>query len=246
MVKLGSVNIRMSIGLLALGLCGLLPLAAQRKQTAEEPATLLVHGEATVSVEPDIAELDIGVLTEAPTSQAAGDRNSAKSKELAAQLQGLAAAGDIKSISLSINPNYRYGKDGAAAVVTGYTASNTLRVTVRDLSQLRKLIESATQSGASSINRLAFDLKDERAVRARALAQAADQARSSAKALASSLNLRLGKLLRIEEVQPVVISPAREVEVSALKEPIPDQAAIAPGTIQIHASVHLVYAVYEK
>ena len=107
------MSIQIGIRLLAFGLCGLLPLAAQRKQTAEEPATLLVHGEATVSVEPDIAELDIGVLTQAPTSQAAGDQNAAKSKELVAQLQGLAASGDMKSISLSINPNYRYGKDGA-------------------------------------------------------------------------------------------------------------------------------------
>ena len=207
---------------------------------------MLVNGEATVAVEPDIAELDIGVLSQAQTSEAAADQNAAKSKELVAQLERLATAGDIKSISLSINPNYRYAKDGGAAAITGFTASNTVRLTVRDLSQLRKAIESATQAGASSINRLTFDLKDERAARARALAQAASQARASAEALAGSLNLRVGKLMRIEEVQPVVISPAREIEVSALKEPLSDQAAISPGTIQIHASVHLIYAVYER
>ena len=108
-----------------------------------------------------------------------------------------------------------------AAVVTGYTASNTLRVTVRDLSQLRKLIQSATQSGAESVDRLTFDLKDERAVRARALAQAASQARSGAEALASSLSLRLGKLLRIEEVQPVVISPAESGGFGAVESRCP-------------------------
>ncbi len=117
---------------------------------------------------------------------------------------------------------------------------------MRDLTQLRKVIESATQAGASSINRLSFDLKDEQAARGRALAQAAAQARSGAEALASSLNLRIGKLIRIEEVQPVVISPAREVEVSTLKEAMSDQSTIAPGTIQVHTSVNLVYAVYGK
>ncbi len=230
----------------AVSLCILLPLVAQNKRTSDEPATLLVHGEATVSMEPDIAELDIGVLSQAPTSQAAADQNAAKSKDLVTQLRRLVDPADIKSVNLSINPNYRYTKDAGAASVAGYTASNTLRLTVRDLSQLRKIIDSATQAGASSINRLTFDLKDERGARARALAQSATQARSSAEALASSLNLRIGKLIRIEEVQPVVISPAREVEISVLKEPMTDQAAISPGIIQIHASVHLVYAVYEK
>lgn len=229
-----------------MGLCCLLPLAAQNKRAAEEPTTLSVHGEATVSVEPDIAELDIGVLSQAQTSQAAADQDSAKSRQLVAQLQHLVAPGDIKSVSVSVNPNYRYGKDGGTSVVAGYTASNTIRVAVRDLSQLRKVIDAATQAGASSINRLTFDLKDEKAARARALAQAATQAQSGAEALAASLKLRIGKLIRIEEVQPVVISPAREVEVSALQETAPNQSAIAPGTIQIHASVNLVYAVYER
>jgi uncharacterized protein YggE len=229
----------------ALLLCLLLPLAAQNKRTSEEPTTLLVHGEATVSVEPDIAELDVGVISQAQTSQAAADQNAAKSKQFVTELQHLIPAGGINSVNISVNPNYRYPKDGAA-VITGFTASNTIRIVIRDLSQLRKVIETATQSGASSINRLTFDLKDEKAARGHALAQAASQAQSGAVALAASLKLRIGKLIRVEEVQPVVISPAREVEVSALKEVMPDQAAIAPGNIQIHASVNLVYAAYAQ
>lgn len=221
-------------------------MAAQNSRSTGEPTTLLVHGEASVSVEPDIAELDIGVQSQAGTSQLAADQNTAKTKELVKGLQPLIGSSDISLANLSINPNYRYAKEGGAASITGYTANSTVRITVRDLSQLRKVIESATQAGASSINRLSFDLKDEQAARGRALAQAAAQARSGAEALASSLNLRIGKLMRIEEVQPVVISPAREVEVSALKEAMSDQSTIAPGTIQIHTSVNLVYAVYTK
>jgi uncharacterized protein len=231
-------------GFLVMILC--LRSPAQNKHAAEEPTTLLVHGEATVSVEPDIAELDVGVLTQAQTSQAAADQNATKAKQVVAGLQRLVASSDIKSVNLSVNPNYRYGKDGGAGVVTGYTASNTIRVAVRDLSQLRKVIEAATQSGASSINRLAFDLKDEKAARARALAEAAGQAQAGAEALASSLKLRIGRLTRIEEVQPVVISPAREVEASALQETFANQESIAPGTIQIHASLNLIYAVYQR
>jgi uncharacterized protein len=232
--------------LLLMGLCCFLASAAQNKRGAEEPVTLSVHGEATVSVEPDLAELDIGILSQAQTSQAAADQNSTKSKQLVTQLERQVATGDMKSVNVSVNPNYRYDKQGGAAVVTGYAASSTVRIVVRDVSQLRNVIEAATQAGASSINRLTFALKDENLVRARALGLAAGQAQSGADALASSLKLRIGRLIRIEEVQPVVISPAREVEVSALQEAAPTQAAIAPGTIQVHASVNLIYAAYER
>jgi hypothetical protein len=227
-------------------LCSLLPLVAQNKRNTDEPTTMLVHGEAAVSMEPDIAELDIGVSSQGQTSQAATDQNTAKSRELSAQLQRLVNPADIKSVNFAVNPNYRYPKDGGATTITGYTANTALRITVRDLSQLRSVIEAATHVGASSIDRLAFDLKDEKAARALALARAADQARSGAEALAASLHLRLGKLIRIEEVQPVVISPAREVEVSALKEPMADPSVLAPGAIQIHTSVNLIYAAFEK
>ena len=193
-----------------------------------------------------MAELDVGLLSQAQSSQAATEQNAAKAKQYVAHLAGLINQGDIKSVNLSVNPDYRYPKDGGVAAITGYTASNTIRLTIRDLSQLRNVIESATQAGANSINRLAFDLTDEKAARARALAQAASQAQSEAEALAASLKLRMGHLLRIEEVQPVVISPAREIEVATLKEAASEQKAIAPGSIQIHASVNLVYAVYEK
>lgn len=230
--------------LLLISICSLVPLWAQSNQTVREPAaTLTVHGEATVSAQPDIAEIDIGVVSQGPTSQAASDDNVARTKKVSSQLEQFVPPGDLKSINISVNPNYSYPKDGGSGVIKGYTASNTLRVTVRQISRLRKIIETATQAGASSINRLSFDLQDENAARARALSKAAGQAQSGAEALAASLKLTIGRLVRVEEVQPVVISPAREVEVSALKEPMVSNAAIEPGTIQIHASVNLVYAV---
>lgn len=238
-IKLDSVSHHWFAARLAcLALCPFLLAAAQNS----EPTTLLVHGEAAVSVEPDIAELDLGVQTQAQTSQLAADQNDVKTKEL---VKGL-YADDVKLINVSVNPNYRYAKDGGAASVTGYTAISTVRITIRDLSQLRAVIESATQGGASSVNRLAFDLKDEQAARGKALAQAAAQARSSAEALAAALHLKTGRLIHIEEVQPVVISPARELDVSAIKEAISQHSPIAPGSMQIHASVNLVYAVYAK
>jgi uncharacterized protein YggE len=99
----------------------------------------------------------------------------------------------------------------------------------------------ATEAGASNINRLTFRLSDEGKARAEALARAARQARDGAEALASTLKLKLGKVLRVEEEQPVVISPAREVEISLGKAQGAAASPVEAGSIEVHANVNMTF-----
>ena len=46
-------------------------IAAQELASRNTGPSVLVHGEATVSAQPDRVEIDIGVVTQASTSQAA-------------------------------------------------------------------------------------------------------------------------------------------------------------------------------
>lgn len=205
------------------------------------PPVIRVHGEATVSAEPDQAQFDIGVVTQAGNAKAATDQNAAQTTALVQQLRTLLPRSDIKTVNFSVNPNYRYPKEGAPASITGYTANNTVRLLLNDISMLEQIIEVATRSGANSINRLTFSLRDEKAVRAKALANAAGQAQSGAEALAASLKLRLGRLIRVEEGQPVIVSPARQISFG--KAESTDILPIAPGTIDVHADVNLTYEI---
>jgi uncharacterized protein YggE len=205
-----------------------------------------VLGEATISIPPDVAEIDLSVITQAPESVAAAEQNTAQSNRLVQQLRGLLPSADIKTVNFSVNPNYRYPKDGGAPTILGYTANNTVRLELADLSLIRKVIDLAIKSGANNVNRLNFGVRDEKGARARALAEAADQARTGAEALAASLKMRLGRLLRVEEVQPVIVSPAREIDLSVAKGESEINAPIAPGNIQIHASVNLTFMLIDK
>lgn len=216
-------------------------LQGQETTPSGDPPSVRVHGESTVSAEPDQAEFDIGVVTQAATAKAATDQNASQANELTQELRTLLPSGDIKTANFSVNPNYRYPKEGGPATITGYTANNTVRLLLKDISMLQKVIDLATKSGASSINRLTFSVRDEQAVRAKALANAATQAQSGAQALADSLKLKLGRLLRVEEGQPVIISPAREISFG--KAQSTDIAPISPGTIDVHADVNLTYEI---
>jgi hypothetical protein len=210
-----------------------------------ENTTLLVHGEATVSVPPDIAQIDIGVITQAAQSEAAVQQNQRKSAQLLDPLKKLLPTFNLKTVNVAVNPNFRYPKEGAPQIL-GYTATSTVRVNLTDLSLLGRVIDVATRAGASNINRLTFGLRDEKAVRGHALAEAADQAKAGAASLAATLQLKLDRIVRVEEVQPVVISPGREIEISPLREDSSNSPSLAPGSIQVHASVNVTYETSER
>jgi uncharacterized protein YggE len=200
-----------------------------------------VHGESTVSAQPDRAQLDIGVTTQDSTVQGATDLNAKQSNTVVSELRALVPSTNIKTVNFSVNPNYRYPQGGGSPTILGYTANNTVRVQIDDLSKLQKVIDIATKSGANNVNRLNFMLRDEEKARAEALAKAAELARSGAQSLAAALNERIGHILRVEEGQPVVISPGRQVEISMAKSQSSQQTPVEPGNIEIHASVNVTF-----
>ena len=205
------------------------------------PPYVRVHGESTISVEPDQAQIDIGVITQGATTQAATDANARQATAVIEQLKAAAPSATVKTVNFSVNPNYRYPKDGSAPAILGYTANNTVRMELNDVALVRKVIDAATRSGANNVNRLNFTLKDEKPYRARALGEAATQARSSAEALAASLHLRLGRVLQLEEGQPVIVSPARQVEFARAESNT--ETPISPGNIDVHASVNITFEI---
>lgn len=214
---------------------------AQAQESAKStPSSLKVHGSATLSVEPDQAQFDIGVVTQAPTAKAAADQNASRSNALVQELRAAFPQVSIKGINYSVNPNYEYPR-GGTPTIAGYTASNTVRLLLNDLSKLQTVIDIAIKSGANSINRLSFTIRDENSARGRVLAAAAGQAQAGAEALAASLNLKLVRLRTIDESQPVIVSPAREFSFENIQSTA--LAPISPGTIDVHADVDLSWDV---
>jgi uncharacterized protein YggE len=212
--------------------------AAQEPPGRPTPPSIRVTGEAKVSVQPDQARIDIGVTTQAQTAQAAAADNAQRLETALAELRrALGADAEIKTVSYSLNPDYRYPKDGGKPTITGYTATNVVRVTLNDLTRVGQAIDAATQSGANQIHRLQFTLKDEQAAQSQALRAAAVKAKADAEALAQALGLKIARVLSVVEssegVQPIM----RDVMLARAEAAAP--TPVEPGTIEVRATVTL-------
>jgi uncharacterized protein YggE len=210
-------------------------------QETQRPPSIRTVGEAVISVAPDRARIDIGVVTQAPTSQAAVSQNAEKVQSTLTRIRGvLGAQADISTVSYSVSPTYRYPQGGGEPQITGYSATNIVRATVDDLTRIGSVIDAATQAGANRIHGLHFILRDERPVQARALAEAARKARQKADSLAGALNLQITRILSVEESSERVIPVRADY---ALRTEAAQATPIEPGTIEVRALVTLTVQV---
>lgn len=201
-------------------------------QTTSVRRIVRAVGQASVSVQPDQAKIDIGVTTKAPTAQQAASQNAAQVEAVVTQLKQLVgASADIKTINYSINPDYRNsGSD--PPVVAGYIANNTVEVTLDDLSLIGRAIDAASQAGANTISGLRFTIKNPEPARANALGLAAKQAKAHADAIASGLGARTGVVLSAEEGAVYGIRPMEaRADLAATATPI------ETGLVEVQATV---------
>lgn len=212
-----------------------LPIAAQDVAN-KLPPSIQTSGEAVIIAKPDRAQIDIGVVTQADNSQNAASKNATQLGAVLAQLKQLLGTGaDVKTISYSLSPNYRYPTGGGEPTITGYTATNVVRVTLDDLTQVGKVIDAATGSGANRIQSLQFTLKNRETVEAQALTEAARNARKKADTLAAALGVNILRILSVSESSPIVV-PVRSVAYARAEA---TSTPIESGTIEVQATVSL-------
>jgi uncharacterized protein YggE len=168
--------------------------------TTEKPY-IVATGEATVSAKPDQAIIEIGVVTQAANVMAVAAQNAKQTdSELADMRRLLIGSNQPRTTTYSVRPSYQNPKPGASAAITGYIATNIVEVTVDDLAQVAKVIDSATQSGANLIQKLQYRLKNPQTVQTLALREASEHAKSNADAIAAGLGMKVVRVLSAEQV----------------------------------------------
>lgn len=176
-------------------------------QQAQPSPRISVVGEGEVSVAPDMAILNLSVLREAETAREAVAASSEAMKQV---LSALKAAGiaerDLQTSGLNIQPRYTQPGQQArpqAPKISGYAASNSLTVRVRDLSAVGAILDKVISLGVNQGGDISFVNDDPKPSLAEARKRAVTDAMERARTLAEAANVKLGRILSIEE------SPAR-------------------------------------
>ncbi len=199
---------------------------------AQTPRLVRAAGEAVIKVKPDLAIVNVGVVTQAATARDANVQNAAQVEAVLAQLrQVLGSNADIKTTSYSLTPNYRYSQTAPPTLI-GYTATNNVEVNIADLSVVGSVIDAASQAGANNIGSLQFTLKDPEPVRLQALGLAAKQGKAHAEAIAAGLGARVGSVINAAE--GVTVTPIVRGETPTAAAPT---TPIESGLVQVRATV---------
>lgn len=207
-----------------------------------QPPTVQAQGTATATAKPDQVRIDIGVVTQAATAQQAGADNARQFAAVVAELKkAIGDKGDIQTVSYGISPNYRYPKEGGTPTITGYTATNIVRVTSGDVDSSGKIIDAASRVGANAIRGIEFSLKNEQALRAKALAEAARQARANADAMASGVGMKIVRVLRMEDNGAGVSRPRPMMEMAQVRAMVADATPtpVESGNVRVDVTVIL-------
>ncbi len=229
------------------GMILLLGSTAGAQQSNDRPRipSITVSGDATVSAEPDQAEIDIGVVTQARTAPDATKENAERLARVLAEIKKQLGKGDeVKTSGYSLAPNYRYPQGGKPEIV-GYTASNTLRIKTTNLNLVGRLIDGAMQAGANNVNRLVFTLKDELAAQLGALKMASAKARNKAEAVAAALGLKIVRIVSVNEGERMV-QPIYRQAMAARAEAASAPTPVEPGTVEVRSTVSMTVEVSDK
>jgi uncharacterized protein YggE len=198
---IGALAGALLIAVLAIGAIGAALLtrpAAAQAQSNGVPGMrqITVVGSGEVKVTPDTASVQIGVETTATTTQEALAQNTAQANAIIEKIKALGVAEkDIQTSGFNISPTY--STDGRQ--VTGYTVSNQVSVTIRNLAQAGTLLDQVVQAGANRIYGVSFSVADPAAAQAQARDKAVADAKARADQLAKGAGATVGQVLVINE-----------------------------------------------
>jgi hypothetical protein len=225
-------------------------------QTGVNQTGIWVNGESSVSVEPDLVILNVGVETRALTV-AEANRSAAEAMDAiiaALRERGLEDA-DIQTNSYNVWPQYEYhdvvenGFRTGRQVLTGYQVSNSATVKVRDLDNVGAIIDEVSIAGgdATRINGISFTVEDPKPFMNGLREAAVKDAMAKAQQFAELTGVGLGRLVFIAETggsSPVILQDgdASFRMEAAMAAPMPS-TPVSGGELEFRMTVQAVFEI---
>ncbi len=239
------IGIGLAIGLLVAAIASpaFAPRAALAAGETPPEHTISVTGTGRVIISPDVADLRLGVSVTKPTVKAAQAAAAASMTKVMAALKKLGIAdADLQTSGLSLQPVYQYNNNANPPKLTGYTLSNGVSVTIRDLAKLGDAIDDGLAAGATTLDGVTFRVDDPAKAQQQARVQAMTQAKAIADTLSSSAGVSIKGVASISETSgpmpyPVYYEAGRAAAIADGSTPI------QVGTNEVTVTVSVVYLI---
>jgi len=225
---------------IALGSTAMTAAAQTPASVSTSDGTLLsVSATGEASRAPDIATASAGVVTQAADANAAMRANASQMQKVVAAIRAAGVAErDIQTTGISIHPTYRHVENEEPRI-SGYSASNSVSLKVRDIARLGEVLDALVASGANNVNGPGFGIDQPEAVYDEARRKALDQARKRADMYAEALGLRVRRIVSISEggrMQPP--QPMFAMRAMAMDA---ESTPVAPGENTLTANLEIVF-----
>jgi hypothetical protein len=207
------------------------------------PTTLSLSAESNVKMAPDLATISAGVITLQRTAKGAMEENA---KRMTAVFGAIRAAGvadrDMQTSGVTLAAQYDY-QPNQRPRITGYQATNTVTIRMRDLNAVGPVLDALVTQGANQINGPTFGLDNPDAALDKARTEAMGKAMRRAELYAKAAGLRVSRVVSITESggysPPQPIMMARMAMASA--DAGAPETQVAPGEVTLNASVSVVF-----
>lgn len=195
-----------------------------------------VNGVGLVKVEPNMAVVNLSVITENISLEIAQAENAIKSTAVINELHQMGIPSEqIRTASYNIEPQYDYvnGKQ----VFRGYKVTNTLSVTIKDVTKVGEIIDHATSSGANRVDNVIFTVEDTSIYYNQALNLAIKNAVQKALEIGNTLGVVVDKVPSkiTEESYAAAFEQGSMMKLAAPTTPI------LPGLINITARIETFF-----
>lgn len=242
----------LSTGLVAVGAQTPMPAeASEAAATQQVQRSINVNATDSVKVQPDRAELVLGIRPQAQTADAARQAAADELDQLTQSLTGLGIeASGITSGQVSINPVYDWSE--STQKITGYQADVTVTVKDLTLDQASSALTSAAAVADTSVSGLNYYVSTYDEQYQNALVSAMQAAQKKAEVLAGAAGASVGQVLSVQEgtdsqeyrYDRASLDSSASVALASASssvESATDDITLNPGEVEISASVTVTY-----
>lgn len=168
-----------------------------KAENESQISTVLVQGEGTVKVKPDIAFINVGVESSNLDAKVAQEENSEKMESIMKALKDYGLNDDdIKTVSYNIWRGIDYSKEES---VEEYHVTNIIELSIDDITKVGNVIDITSEAGANQINSIRFSVVDEKKYYDEALVIAMENAEAKATSIMGTFGEKPNKPYKVIE-----------------------------------------------